>query len=148
MNLRKAELKDRESILKIIKLLHLNVHLNNLDFVWEDEVFVEKQIIEGNYFVVEINNEVAGIISFRQRGEKMYIETLSVVEKYRRQGVGTKLIDFAKEYTKEKKLNLLCACSFYEYQAVDFYLKQGFSLMDESGEHKGHKFHRFQKEIL
>ena len=148
MNLRKAELKDKKNIQEIIRLLHKAVHLNSFEFIWEDEEFIEKQITNEEYFLAEIDGKIVGIISFRQRGDIMYIETLVVIKEYRLQGIGIKLIEFAKQYTKEKGLFTIRACSFFEYQAVDFYMKQGFSLLKNPGEYKGYKFHRFQEEII
>lgn len=142
-NLRIAESKDKKAILEIINFLRLDIP----GFVWAQDEFVQKQIQDGEYFLVEREGEIAGIISFRQRGNKMYIETLAVVEKYRLQGIGTKLIEFAKEFTRKKGLAVLCACSFCEYEAKDFYLKQNFSLLDKCGEYNNHRYYFFEIRI-
>ncbi len=144
MTIRKAEPKDKKNILEIINLLRLDMS----EFIWGDDEFVEKQIQNGEYFLIEIGDEVAGIISFRQRRDKMYIETLAVVEKYRLQGEGSRLVEFAKDHTREKGLNTLCACSFYEYKAESFYLNRGFSLLKKSGEYNGHKYHRLETKLF
>jgi N-acetylglutamate synthase-like GNAT family acetyltransferase len=143
INLRKAEIADKKNILEIISFLHLDIP----GFVWGDDKFIEKQIQSGEYFLAENDNNPIGIVSFKQRGAKMYIETLAVDEKYRSKGVGAKLINFAKNYTKEKGLNYLCACSFCEYKAEGFYLDQGFSLLDESGKYNNHKYQRFETKL-
>lgn len=140
VNIRKAEFKDKKDILEIISLLRLDVQ----KFVWGDEGFVEKQIGNGEYFLAETDEGVVGAVSFRQRGDKMYIETLTVVEKYRSQGIGTKLVEFAKNFIREKGLNTLCACSFCEYKAEGFYLNQGFSLLKKPGKYNNHKYQRFE----
>jgi len=74
----------------------------------------------------------------------MYIETLAVAEKYRLQGVGTLLVEFAKNYTREKGLTTLRACSFCEYKAESFYFNRGFSLLGKTGRYNNHKYHRFE----
>lgn len=140
VNLRKAEIEDKKDILEIIDLLHLDIP----EFIWGDGEFIEKQIQNGEYFLAEIAGSVAGIISFKKKEDKMYIETLAVAEKYRLQGVGTRLIEFAKNFTKKSGFDVLCACSFYEYDAEGFYLKQGFSLLKKSGKYNNHKYHRFE----
>lgn len=85
-----------------------------------------------------------GIISFKQKQDRMYIETLAVVEQYRSRGIGTQLVEFAKNFTREKGLVVLRVCSFCEYKAQDFYLKLDFSLLQELGKYNNHKYQRFE----
>lgn len=140
IKLRRAELKDKKDILEIINLLYLDMP----SFVWGENDFVEKQIKNGEYFVAEVDNRIVGIISFRQREDRMYIETIAVIEEYRSKGVGSKLLDFAKQFTLQNKLNTLRVCSFCEYKAEKFYLNRGFSLFKKLGKYGKHKFHRFE----
>jgi len=140
MTIRKAESKDKENILEITNLLHFNVP----NFIWNTDEFIDRQIKNGEYFLTETEEKTIGVISFRQRKNKMYIETLVTANDHQLDGVGTQLIRFAKKFTKEKGLNILCACSFYEYKTVDFYLKQGFSLLEKPGIYSGHKYYRFE----
>jgi len=140
MNLRGAELKDKDAILKIVDLLYLKIP----KFVWCTGDFVEKQIKNGEYFVAEENGEIAGIVSFRQRGNKMHIETIAVAASFQSRGVGKMLIDFAKDFTKKNGLDILHVYSFLEYDKKDFYLNQGFSLLKKPGKYGGHKYYRFE----
>lgn len=140
MTIRKAEPKDKKDILEITNLLDFNIP----DFVWNTDEFVDRQIKNGEYFLAETEEKTIGIISFRQRKNKLYIETLAIINGYQSNGVGTQLIEFAKKLTEEKGLNILCACSFYEYKIVDFYLKQGFSLLEKPGIYNNHKYYRFE----
>jgi N-acetylglutamate synthase-like GNAT family acetyltransferase len=144
MNLRKATQEDKKAILKLVGLLYIE---GIPGFVWSEE-FVDRQIKSGEYYLAETDGgEAAGVISFRKRADRMYIETLAVDEKRRSEGIGTHLITFAKNFTKEKGLSTLRACSFIEYDKVDFYLKQGFALLDVLGNYGGHKFYRFHMEV-
>ena len=143
MNLRKAELKDKKDVLEISNLLYLDIP----DFVWNTEEFVDRQIRNGEYFLAEIEGKIVGIISFRQRKNKMYIETLAITNDHQSEGVGRQLVEFAKKFTKEKGFGILRACSFYEYKTVDFYLKQGFSLLEKPGIYNNHKYYRFEMRI-
>jgi len=143
MTIRKAEPEDKKYILEIINLLNFEIS----EFIWGDDKFVEKQIKNEEYFLAEIDGIIAGIISFRQRRDKMYIETLVVVEKYRSQGIGTQIVEFAKNFTRENKLKTLRVCSFCEDKAQGFYLKLGFSLLQKLGEYKNYKYHRFEMKL-
>ena len=144
MNIRKAELKDKNAILEVTNELRLE---NIPDFVWNKENFVDNQILNGEYFLYETGGKVVGIISLRKRRDKMFIETLAVRKDHRRGGVGEKLINFAKQFSKERGVECLCACSFYEYKKVDFYLHQGFDLLERPGLYGGHKYYRFEMKI-
>ncbi|MDD5145373.1 MAG: GNAT family N-acetyltransferase [Candidatus Pacebacteria bacterium] len=143
MEIKKAEIGDKKEILDIVNLLYFNIP----DFVWNDPNFVEKQIKNGQYFLAEIGGKTVGIISFRMRNKKMFIETLAVALDHQMEGVGAKLIEFAKEYAKENNSSALCACSFLEYKTVDFYLTQGFSLLEQRGIYNNHKYYRFEMQL-
>jgi len=143
INLRKADIGDKDSIIEIINVLHLDVP----GFVWGDRNFVEKQIRSGEYFLAQLGNEVAGVISFKQRGNIMYIETLAIKEKFRSQGIGTRLVEFAKNFTKDNRLSILRVCSFCEYKAQDFYLKLGFSMLEEPGDYENLSYQRFETRL-
>ncbi len=143
MNLRKAEIGDKKDILEVANLLHLDI----LDFVWDKDEFVTKQIKNGEYFLIEKEERIVGVISLRQRRDKMHIETIAVRNGSQSEGIGTELIEFAKRLTKEKGLGVLRAYSFYEYKSVDFYLNRGFSLLGKPGVYNNHKYYRFEMRI-
>lgn len=139
IKIRKAESIDLKDIAAVINMLRLDIK----DFVWNTPEFLGKQIKNGEYFLAKKNGKTAGIISLHQRGKKMYIETLAVVSECRFQKIGTQLVDFAKNFTKERGLNNLFACSFFEYKIGNFYTNQGFLLLDKPGMYNGHKYHIF-----
>jgi N-acetylglutamate synthase-like GNAT family acetyltransferase len=140
MNIKKAELKDKKNILEILNLLYIKMP----NFVWDKEEFVEKQINNGEYYIAQENENVVGVISFRNRNNKMHIETLAVAKGHQSNGVGSKLINFAKEYTEKNNLKILCAYAFYQYNTADFYLKNGFILLKKYGKYEGNKYYCFE----
>ena len=143
MNLRKAELKDKKDILEIADLLYLDIP----NFVWNTDEFVSRQIKNGEYFLIEKEGKIVGIVSLRQRKNKMHIETIAVRNGSQLEGIGRQLIEFAKHFAKEKGFNTLRAYSFYEYKSVDFYLNQEFSLLGKPGIYNNHKYYRFEMRI-
>ena len=143
MLLRKAELKDKKEIIDIANLLYLDIH----NFVWNNDNFITKQIDKGEYFLMEENGVVAGIMSLRQRKNGIHIETLAVKKKFQSKGLGTKFIEFAKEFSREKGFNILHAYSFSDYNIADFYLKKGFKMMDYNGYYNNHKYNCFELKI-
>ena len=140
MRIRNATLEDKDHIRELTNLLYLEMS----EFVWNTDEYITKQIERGEYFIAQENDAVVGIISFRVRESRMYIETLAVVKEFQSNNVGTELIAFAKQHTKEKGIQVLRACAFYEYGNDGFYKKQGFSLLEKPGVYKSRKFHRFE----
>ena len=140
MGIRKADSKDIAAIKKIADLLYLDIP----GFDWNDEYFIKGQIEKGEYYLVEKDGIAVGAISLRDRNGRLYIETLAVAKDIQTRGVGTKLVEFAKQFARENGFKILRTTSFYEYGVKDFYIKQGFRLFDEAGEYGGHKFHRLE----
>jgi len=143
MEIIKADLKDKEAIKSIANLLYIDVN----DFVWNKDEYIEKQIINNEYFLAKVENKIAGIISFRIRNSIMYIETLAVIKDFQSKGIGTKLINFAKKYTTENNLTTLRAYAFYQYNTQKFYLKNNFEQLKDSGDYNGAEYHRFQMQL-
>lgn len=143
MVLRQAELKDEKNIVEITNLLFLKIP----HFVWNDEKFVTGQIMKGEYFLGEEERRVVGIMSLRQRRDRMHIETLAVREEFQSKGLGTKFIEFAKQFTRDKGFNTLHAYSFIEYNIANFYLSKGFTMLDYSGYYSNHKYHCFELKV-
>jgi len=140
MILRQAELKDIHGVLDIVSGLYLNIP----QFVWIEEDFVKKQIENKEYFVMENEGKLIGVMSLRQRFNKMSIETLVVKKEFQTQGCGTKFIEFAKEFSKNKGFAILHAYSFSQYNIANFYLKKGFRMLNYPGFYKNHKYDCFE----
>ena len=143
MDIRKALPEDIEMIAKIAQALYLNIP----DFVWTTEKFIINQIERGEYCLAEENGKIIGIVSLRERNGMLYIETLAVAKNIQSKGVGSRLVEFAKRFAKENNFKILRTTSFYEYGVKDFWIKQGFRLLDEPGEYGGHKFYRLEFEV-
>ena len=140
MEIRKADSKDIAAIKKIADLLYLDI----LGFEWNKEDFIKGQIEKGEYYLAEENGIAVGAISLRDRNGMIYIETLVVAKDIQTRGIGRQLVEFAKQFARENNFKILRTTSFYEYGVKDFYIKQGFKLLDEAGEYGGHKFHRLE----
>ena len=170
MDIRKANLGDAQKITEIAQVLYLDIP----GFNWHQEDFIMKQIEKGEYYVAVSSDsafvatsakevalaqeeQVAGVMSLRERNGMLYIETLAVAKDIQAphlrasggqaKGVGSGLVEFAKQFAKENNFKILRTTSFYEYGVKDFYLKNGFRLLDEPGEYNGHKFHRLEFEV-
>ena len=146
MEIIKAKLKDKLGIKEIANLLKIDT-MSATDFVWNKDDFIEKQINNEEYFIVKDNDRIVGIMSFRQRQDIMYIETMAIIKEFQSKGMGTQFINFAKKYTLENNLNTLRAYTFYKYNTKEFYLKKGFTLLNKIGKYGKEKYYRFEMKI-
>lgn len=140
---RKADLQDKQVIIELANQLYLDIP----EFVFNQDDYVTRQIEAGEYFVVVEEGRVIAIISFRDRRGRMYIETLAIHPDRHANGLGTELIEFAKEYAKSQGFDTIRACAFFDYNNEDFYLKKGFIKLDQPGEYGGKQFHRFEMKV-
>jgi len=89
-------------------------------------------------FVVE--NEAKDIIAFALyyirfstwKGQRLYLEDLLVTEKYKRQGIGKKLMETLKKEAREKNLNAICwQVLDWNTPAIEFYKQYPASFDEE-----------------
>ena len=90
-----------------------------------------KNGVECNYksfsFIAKINNEIIGIITGNSYYQEVHIDNLIVLEQYRKQHIGSKLMEKVENHFKNKgfkNINL----TTYEFQAPEFYKKCGFEV--------------------
>lgn len=140
MEVRRANPEDLAAVKRIADILYIEMP----DFVWNDEGFIKKQIERGEYWVAEVDGKVVGIVSLLDRNGVLYIETLAVTKDIQAKGIGSSLVDFAKEFARKKGFVALRTTSFYEYGVKDFWLKQGFKLLKRSSGYEGRQFHHLE----
>jgi len=104
-----------------------------LEEIMEQEYIKEEQKhnVFCNYepyvFVATENEEVLGIITGYSCYEEIYIDDLIVVDKYRGNDIGTKLVRKVEDYFKGKGFNNINLCT-NGFQAPKFYEKCGYKL--------------------
>ena len=87
-------------------------------------------------FVAEDNSKVIGFISINKYSEEdyIYLDDYCVDEKYRGQGIGSKLINAAFEFAKSNKINqVLTHVENANKESIKFYKNKGFKLVEEQG---------------
>ena len=140
---RKAVLEDLQKITVIAKLLHIDIP----GFVWDKPEYIARQIDNGEYFVIDKEGSIVGVMSMRQRNHKMHIETLVVDYQFQSKGFGTLFIEFAKKVSLQKGFKTLHAYSFIDYNMEKFYLKKGFTRLEHFGYYNNHKYYCFEMKL-
>ena len=97
----------------------------------EEELFDEYK--DGsNYYVAQWNGEEAAVLVVQQLdwNNTLLIHDLYVYERFKRLGIGSKLIDYVKERAKVLDVRAITLeTQTSNYPAVQFYLKQGFQVV-------------------
>ena len=101
---RKAELSDSKRIAELfIEMLRTIYNTNDVDGYengYLDKFFSESEDL---IYVAELDKEVVAFLSIEVYKDDgyVYLDDLSVTEKYRDKGIGTKLISLAEDYSKD-----------------------------------------------
>ncbi len=138
MKIRLAKPEDFDYIYDIQQQLVLD----SIDNIHTKEIWLKAQIKNETLFVAD-DDIIKGVMCLDTYGEVVNIRSLVVDKNYRKQGIGTKFIEFAKVFWKKKNVWVLHVGSFFEYKVLDFYLKCGFKKTG-TGYYKKHGYYEFQ----
>ena len=87
----------------------------------EEFVSINKKIVD------EQGSIIAGCIAKMYCWKVIYIDILWVEEKYRKCGLGTRLLNEIEAVAMEEKCSLIHLDTF-DFQAKDFYIKNGYEI--------------------
>ncbi len=142
-----------------------NMDINILKSTEEESILIDDKIISFNIKKVphtqsenliplnfNVKNKegvmIAGINAFLYGWKILYIDVLFVDEEYRYQKIGSVLLKKIEQYAKAEGAKLVHLDTF-DFQAKDFYLKQGyeiFGVLDDCPEN--HKRYYLKKKLL
>lgn len=130
MNIRKMAISDYDNVYALWMSCK-NMGFNNLDDSREGiEKFLKRN--PDTSFVSEENGILTGVILAGNDGRRGYIYHMSVGEAYRRQGIGTKLVDACLLALEKEGIHKVALLVFkYNETGNAFWEKQGFSLRED-----------------
>lgn len=130
MNIRKMNISDYDNVYSLWMSCR-NMGFNNLDDSREGiSKFLNRN--PNTSFVSEENNSLTGVILAGNDGRRGYIYHMSVSEAYRRQGIGTKLVNACLSALEQEGINKVALLVFnYNEAGNAFWEKQGFSLRED-----------------
>ena len=146
--IRTGKIEDLEQIQKLNQLLFIKEQKEydqfyNIDWPlsMEGEEYFRKELTEENrkIFVAEIDGKIIGFLSALSKINNEYInnlkiasiDSLMVLEEYRSQGIGAKLLAAFEEWAKLiGAKRLLVLASSPNERGIDFYKKQGFDIFE------------------
>ena len=132
MKIRKATKKDLRKIAEIMRtefakppfkeIESFSVVLKSLNFYFKI----------GNIYVAIMDKKIVGVVVFKieqyWEGQVIIIEDLAVEEKFKKQEIGKRLMNYIESYAKKKKIKSICFSTHKKSSAVKFYQKQGYKL--------------------
>ncbi len=112
-------------------------YFTKLDQQYTDLIDVElkkeatKKKLTRNYksfaFIAKKDKQVIGIITGKSYYQEIHISELIVLEQFRHQNIGTKLINAVEAHFQNKNFNCI-SLTTYHFQAPKFYQKCGFTI--------------------
>lgn len=139
MEIRQATIKDLESLAILLNGLEdFNFSFSKPDP--EEICSMEdiREILKGYFkspekaavFIAEENNEPVGYVHVyhNEYGNHCVLEDLFVLEKYRKNGTGKKLLIKAEEWAKERSTNLKLEVLDWNKYAQEFYERNGYEM--------------------
>jgi ribosomal protein S18 acetylase RimI-like enzyme len=78
-------------------------------------------------FVAYENNEIIGVVTFHTSLNEIHIKDLAVHPEHRNKNIGTQLLAEVENQFKDKEFEIMTLTT-YDFQAPEFYRKNGFVL--------------------
>lgn len=121
-------LKNDEDINKIMEIwLNNNIKAHNFinENYWRDNFSIVKNMIsESEVYVYEINGTPVGFVGLMDN----YLAGIFVDYEYQSKGIGKEIIDYIKTIKEHINLNVYVK----NKRAVEFYLREGFTVVEKS----------------
>lgn len=146
--IRKANIEDAKTLAKLIidgwqtgyKGIISDDYLDNMQLdskteIWKENILNQNE--ESKIYVYEENEEVLGVIKFGKSEETDNIHTVEIYVLYvkpdkKRMGIGSKLLNYAKEeFIKEGHKKMIIWCAKQNIPSIKFYKKMGGKIIRE-----------------
>ncbi len=148
MRIFKAITKDLDAIVELHKQFEV---VGSPDYKWMQRRWIRDNVNYGSFYVIKEKGDVFAAMClhldlYKLPGEA-YIETLAAREDMHKQGLGKRLVEFAKRKAKKEGKTLLTVDSAFKFNVKDFYQNCGFKLF-EIGDPEGEiPFYKFRMEL-
>ncbi|MBL4706624.1 MAG: GNAT family N-acetyltransferase [Flavobacteriales bacterium] len=138
--------------------LDMSIEITSKPNLEDDEFIIAKtreynsQFIENRYEPLSIyfrdsKKELIGGLTGKTFWDWLHVEYLWVSEKYRKSGVGSKILLAAEEEAKERSC-IGSTLDTFSFQALGFYKKLGYSIVGTLPEYRGgHKRYYLKKRL-
>lgn len=138
-----AEESDLESMVRLNRQFHLNIP----GFRWDGDSYISNELKENNYWVIKDEKGIIAAMCLKMLENEGSIETIAISPEKHKLGFGRRLIEFAKDFSKQMGKSRLSVESFCEYNLQEFYEKCGFTKEPNVRDYNGHPYDCFHMTI-
>ena len=105
-------------------------YLNNT-IGWDEARYLQEPRFPERYMMLFHQNNCIGFLSLREQSDYLYIETLQLIQQYRRQGIGTKLLQLVEDLAKDKTKDKIRLRVINGNPALSLYRRNGFGVVED-----------------
>ena len=105
-------------------------YLNNT-IGWDEARHLQEPRFPERYMMLFHQNNCIGFLSLRELENCLYIHTLQLIKQYRRQGIGTKLLQFVEYIAIKKAKKKIQLTVINGNPAFSLYRRQGFNIIKD-----------------
>ena len=97
---------------------------------WDESRHLQEPKFPDRYLMLFEGNNCIGFLALREQDDYLYLHTLQLIQQYRRQGIGTKLLEFIEYIAKEKAKNKIRLRVINGNPALSLYRRNGYEVLD------------------
>lgn len=105
-------------------------YLNNT-IGWDEARHGREPKFPERYRMLFHNNNCIGFICLKEQSNCLYINTLQLIKQYRRQGIGTKLLQFIEDIARKKAKDKIQLRVIDGNPALSLYRRHGFRVIED-----------------
>lgn len=105
-------------------------YLNNT-IGWNEDRHRQEPKFPERYSMLFDDNTCIGFFSVREQSDCLYIETLQLIQQYRRQRIGTKMLDVVESLARKKAKDKVRLRVINGNPAKTLYLRNGFKTIED-----------------
>lgn len=90
-----------------------------------------------HYYILTFYGNYAGAICFSTMAGEVEVEALAINKRYQNKNLGTFAMSLVEKFAREKGYRYLTLGSYSSYDAMGFYKKLGFKVIDKGNDEVG-----------
>lgn len=100
---------------------------------WDEKRHLEEPKFPERYLMVFIENNRIGFLSLRDQTDCLYLETLQLIQQFRRRGIGAALMKFVEDIASRRRKDRIKLRVLKDNPAQPLYHRTGFKVIEDQG---------------
>ncbi len=98
---------------------------------WNEKRHLQEPKFPERYLMLFEREDCIGFLSLREQPDCLYLETLQLILQYRRQGIGTRLLEFVEDIARDKAKDKIRLRVINGNPAKSLYRRNGFKIVED-----------------